>query len=487
MHRDDKIAMLQHFVKRPSDLARFGDIVEQSGEMEDGDATIAAIWSAVHRYWREYGAGVPHVILTQCLGEVPALRPQRDRIGGICASWYGDLNKGLPERHLVEMVEELRAETVARSLKSAVDSGADVKDAVSGAYRQLSASLDESRIRGSNMFDDAEYVLAPGYNRPPEPPRRPSYVDFLDFGHAGGMRDGEVAGFVIPSGGGKTTLALQLANECVKRREYVAICAFEQKMLYDIKVRAYVLASDSTRAVWEDPRRVPVDVRERCDSAQPVWRRHFRYFDHFCDLDFELRDISQVFEPVERWIENERREWKDAPDRESRPEPRLHSLVLDWWGVVRTALLKAHAGRSDQARRDLILDAKKAMPAWADRLGCRLYVMQQTKGASRTSKHVGSSDAQEDSNFDNFFQYCWGLTSKEENGERLKASLTKARGAATRTVSVRLDGERCRFHLYKSDRDRGEKVGSAAGGVSWTGDGGELDAKYVDGVDAMLQ
>lgn len=487
MLRDDKIAMLQHFVKRPGDLTRFGDIVEQSKAMEDGDATISTAWSAIYRYWREYGAGVPHVILTQCLGAVPALRAQRDRIGDVCASWYGDLNKGLPEKHLVEMIEELRSDTVARKLRNAVDSGEDVKDAIAGAHRQLSASLDDVRTQGSNMFDDTEYVLSPDYNRPPEPPRRPSYVDFLDFGHAGGMRDGEVAGFVIPSGGGKTTLALQLANECVKRNEYVAICAFEQKMLYDIKVRAYVLASDSTRAAWEDPRKVPVDVRSRCGAVQPRWQRYFRYFDHFCDLDFELRDISQVFEPVERWIEGEREIWANAPDRGDRPEPRLHSMVLDWWGVVRTALLKAHAGRSDQARRDLILEAKKSMPAWADRLGCRLYVMQQTKGNARTSKHVGSSDAQEDSNFDNFFQYGWGFTSKEENEENLKANLTKARGAATRSIPVRLDGERCRFHLYKSDRDRGEKVGSAVGGVTWTNDSGELDTKYVDGVDNMLE
>jgi RecA/RadA recombinase len=310
----------------------------------------------------------------------------------------------------------------------------DDPDAVGKAIDKASKAFNTNPFDGlkiENPFTNiAHYVQ--------EAARRPTNLPFMDRILDGGLCVGESIGILAPSGGGKTTMGLQFAAGQVEQEEHVLYLSTEQALRGDLAVRLFVLASRAERADFRyGYKGLSPDILNTLDKVSPLWEEYFHFVDCYSKKD-NIKSIDDIFTPLNELIEAGKR-------------PKL--VIIDWWGRLRDYLTlnNKDSARSDSDQRMMNRNWLHRVKKSAENKNLSVVVLHQLAGseAGKSAKHVASSHkAQEDSNFNNMFDWAFVL-SKKDSTDMVTMVADKARAAANTKVSLHLDGPHCKFTTGK--------------------------------------
>jgi hypothetical protein len=265
-----------------------------------------------------------------------------------------------------------------------------------------------------------------------EDERMPLGCNFIDLALDGGLAPKEAMLFVAPSGGGKTTLGMQMAAYRVARQSHVVYIATEQPLEGDMSMRQAMLATGATRKELRGgPQAASPEIRRRLEMAAQDWKAYFHFIDCRKSQKADFR-IEDIFVPIDRLLQ---------------AGCHIDFIILDWWGRLRNRMIMQMRSNSD-AR------ARYATSEWLDSLidgtkerDSRLMVLHQVKGAAAgkgPAARVTTHDAQEDSNLNNLFEFGFAV-SKLNSDNQCRINCDKARSTSRTDGYLQLDGERGRF------------------------------------------
>lgn len=279
---------------------------------------------------------------------------------------------------------------------------------------------------------------------------KPINVDYVDELLGGGMCDGEMIGMLAPSGGGKTTFSLQCFVS-LSMKEQAAYISCEQKPAGDLMQRISSLLTGAPKTSFGIVGNGLNASSEQAFSQAEERIERFRQNGVFIDATRQdIRSIDDLMRPIMEKI--------SAGFR-----PR--AVFLDWWGRIRSTLLRNNKFKSESEERRMSSDWLMQLKRYCDPVedggtGANIIITHQLSGeaASRSPGKISSShDAQEDKSFNNMFDFVLVAGAKDHGTKEVKWIAGKSRSRDNVEVRTRLDGLRCRFVLMsETDIDRME-------------------------------
>jgi len=457
MSSDEMILLLKHFTERPQDLETIGEALNRLGTFRKAPPALAVFFDRALNYWQMYNSRITYEELALCFRD-SGLDSSKDReILQHIRKWYEDgaLSEPLSRERLKDLVNEAKMESVSSriSVRGEVPHG-DI-DEMTRWSEEIHKELTEDLVNSEKPWNPTDPENDPR-NADTEADLRskiPFGVDWIDIGQGGGARPGETTAVIAPTGGGKTTVGFQLANSLVNAGRYVAHLSLEQCFKGDLQRRIMVLATESSREDWEDIREVPQHLWDRWDAKKYLWRQYYAGYEHFLrNPDFELKSLRQAFDPMMEHISTQHDQWVKDGRPDTVNEPVLDTVIVDWYGELLQLWKQTHVyGRDSSAMRDAAMNLKKGLRDWAEYMNVRMVILHQAKGAEAKNRRLSVHDAQEDSNFGDRMNYCWGLSGYEEGEGLVWAHMSKGRDAPKMTIPLHLNGERCRFEMTDPD------------------------------------
>lgn len=281
----------------------------------------------------------------------------------------------------------------------------------------------------------------------------PTYLDFLDLLLRGGTMRGDLCGFILPSGAGKTTIAWQAAYESAMRKKHVILVTFEQKYDTDLRTRITTLAAGTNKDTIKNmikTKSISVldDInRTQYKNSMELINKYLHVVDTFAQDNVGISSFKDLFETIVKNVNLE----KPGPDEEFDSERHPSLVVLDWWGPLRTKLLAAmpsYYGSDSQARRMYIQETLRNAKVVTQEFKTRTFIFHQSSGeqASKESgRRVVSQSAQEDKNFNNMFDYCFVTDQPNPTNYSMNLVMDKARGEKRAQTKIYLDGNHCKL------------------------------------------
>ena len=411
------------------------------------------IWTSAREYWVNIGAKegktIPKVwLVSDVKGRVSmSSNVILDDILVMIDEIFSTSMEDLGESAALEALRSIRDASLLSRVSLAVQDGSD--DAITQA-RQALAQHGKSLMPRERVINN---VLGSGsFTRLKTMVKETTGVDLLDELLNGGLSVGEKLGFVIPTGNGKTTLALQMADGTVRRNCHVAYISTEQGLNGDIQQRIFTLAASSAKDIWSiisdsydpsnpDPeqevkilkKNLSTQEFEEFEAARAQWNEYFHFFD-FTDTDSEVRSFDEIFQTLKAF--------------EAEHNIHFTYVYLDWWGALRGRIVGNVVSKGEQAVRDFVKQQFNVMADRALTYQWRVVVFQQMKGGEirKSQKQEPSGhDAQNDSNFPDFFDYCFASSQLDTKTKQGRWASAKVRTGAGNVVKVWLDGAHCKF------------------------------------------
>jgi len=356
--------------------------------------------------------GVEHMNIRAKLKEWFALPKDHEWSDLLVQDELQDFSSGVRRRELLEAVED-------------ADDRYKFRDAMARTMQAESVDL-FSEVKSTNPFSDIRKNMETAV-------RVPTGVDFIDLALEGGVRKGEVIGFIVPTSGGKTTLALQIADAQIRHGKHVAYLSTEQRLAGDISVRCFTLGARTSQDAFKyGYDKVDKDILETLNNVSETWLKYFHFFD--CTSQNAM-DVASALNPIRSM-------------QEAGIFPEI--VILDWWGRMKDRILGAQEksltdNQLRTASRNLLQDLKDQ----TELLGVTTMVTHQMAGAvaEKGPKHKPSShSAQEDKNFNNMMDFCFTI-SKKDAQSRVNLANDKARSTGNNSVRLTLDGAHCLFRM----------------------------------------
>ena len=214
-------------------------------------------------------------------------------------------------------------------------------------------------------------------------PQQETGYFLIDHCFGGLFPIGRMVLYVIPTKSGKTLMSLQFSKFLIEAGFTVMYMNFEQMMEGDLATRLYMMASDSSKQVWEnvtsfDDPKLPADVRERLEANMPMWQSQFfgyaaESFEDPNALNHGADSLKQTIQSkfIDRGIK--------IPDL----------IIVDWWKelwarCVASMQLTGRAWSPAEERAQEFLQFKK-LKLMAQVLGTRIMVFMQIKSALQAS------------------------------------------------------------------------------------------------------
>jgi len=264
--------------------------------------------------------------------------------------------------------------------------------------------------------------------------RCPTHIPWLDKLLSGGYRPGESIGILACTGGGKTTLGLQIIASMVQHQEHGVYFTAEQGLKGDMAHRCAVLCSGEPRKVfegdngWDD---VPKNVQDVVEAQRPAWRKYFHMVDLVSGgMDKEITGVHDIINPLQKLL------------NEGMP-PTI--VVLDWWGVLFDQFIANCPNVYDSAeKRRMSRKMIKQLTTFAQATGYSFVILHQVAPAAAKVNVVPSAeDAQEDKQWGQLFNTMIGFSKLYQN--RCLSGLGKSRSSQASQVNLYLNGPLCRF------------------------------------------
>lgn len=427
--------LLAHYVRRERiQLGMLGRIEDL--KLFDTYPDLCAIFNAVSTYRTAYG-GMPtcEAIIMELQNTCDDYRIPYSMLPPVEAmvkGWYRKTD--WDDTMIQDMFTDLLERQVTAQMKLTADSEEDPHKMRRALKKHLN-ELETDRFAFAveeNPFDNLEYYLS-------TVERYKTGVSFIDNMLDGGVQAGELLGIIAPSGGGKSTLAMQVSHGQVIREEHVVYFSTEQKLRGDLAVRTCVLATTRPRSDFRKSyKELSPAVQDDLLRVTPSWKRYFHFFD-VSDKEKPVKSIRDFLAPVYRLVEEKK-------------VPKI--IIVDWWGRLRDYMIMHCDETNETAIRRLSRNWLHHFKQEAEALGVSIILLHQLSGeqAERSAGHKPSThSAQEDKNFNNMMDWAFAIGKMDADAEAHFIA-DKARAAAKSEIKIKLDGPRCLF-VYAKNTD----------------------------------
>jgi len=438
--------IVKHLILRPHLLSAIGRRVLASDFLaEDGD--LHFLLNAVHMYFMEFNGIPPLDVLCRELNdqwiEMTPVGGQPPFPEEYLASYRRELTEWYKETQwadawcqqwLLDHLQRFEAQKLSRSMQSTDD-----LDEIKNAWEEA-----EDILRGDPFVNLHEQTAWDNiWDAMHEEERMKLGLQFMDNALDGGAAPKECILLVAPSGGGKTTIGMQLSAYRVARHSHVVYLSTEQALEGDMAMRQAMLGAQAPRSVLKKGRHAaPPDVLERLEVAKNEWKTYFHFVDCRKKAGGPNMRIEDLFAPIDRLL---------AMGQQ------IDLVVLDWWGRLRSRMLMQMQRSSDARDRNAASDWLDTLIQGIKDRNSRLLVLHQVKGAKAgmgANAKVTTHDAQEDSNLNNLFEFGFAV-GKLDSDNRTKINCDKARSSARTSGELELDGDRGMFKTVEPTTSTG--------------------------------
>jgi hypothetical protein len=431
--------ILRHLVRRETVLRSVYKEVKNL-HLFDDDAVMDIVWQVVAYFFETYNSTVTkEVILLELLRVFEEAPPEESGYTEEDVRILLDelfIEQEFMDKHVLELISKYKKQFHIAALTGEEDESLIRKhiDGLNTADRLKSEKYIPEEVRIFKNIKTIHDVL-PFLK---QTDRIPTGVDFVDRSLDGGVLNGEVVGFIMPTKAGKTTLSLQFGYESVFRKRHVVYLQFEQSIQGDLSIRQCVLASASTRSAWKlrEGELPSPEITNRFLQAAPYWDSYMHSYDGWVSSANPLRSPAEIFEIVAKLTAEGKK-------------PGL--VILDWWGQILNKLIVSNGIHKD--------DIKRAQQNWmheiktcAKECDVPVVIFHQLRGAAAGKKGLATAhDAQGDRDWPNLMDACF-VSSRKDSESHVTFRLDISRSTAcTDDIRVKLDGERCKFIADTAD------------------------------------
>jgi hypothetical protein len=438
------------------------DDVARAGVMSHPGAAL--IFDGLMAYCREHGELPPPLLLADDVRHRASASGDAVLAAATKTAWRAMFGKQVTAAsYCSSVLDERLREMAMERLRDAAEDADPNDEASRRAIREMALGLDApGRPRVGDLRVD---TFRPGTGRRCKQGAKKLYhVDWLDGMTMGGGADGDTLLMVIPSGGGKTTIGLQMAHGAAMVGKHTTIVYTEQSPATDpdIQLRQCVLASKAPRTVWMQINETIQDVPD--DEADERWnllveaRLTPGQLTHLRDgLDkwrshVDLLDcVSHPIEDLDAFLVGLDEDWTARGI-----EP--YTLVFDWLGPLFSSLAASRNLRSDREFRDLQQTTIKRIKGFCADRRVRGVFFHQTAGASVKPNTTGAPSAssfrgQESSTLPLLNTYSMAATTQFAEGLFWMVA-DKMRSAKQCRRRLRMDGLMCRVDEAREEKAR---------------------------------
>ncbi len=276
-------------------------------------------------------------------------------------------------------------------------------------------------------------------------PRVLTGVNFIDTATNGGIRPGELIGFLAPSGGGKTTLSNQLAIATALNKRHVFVFTYEEPPTPEYLIPVRACAARIDRNIIEragNINNLPPAELERYNKIRPEINRYL----HFVDMSGAMSTGQGFGGPTE--IAAILRQYADEGIK-------ADAFIVDWfWPMMMRWMAQAPsvAGRKNVEMRNIGQETVDMLHQVAGEFNCWGWVNQQLAPADAQKK--GKHEHQAAAEFKSFSWYlngCFTLNMLDETKSTGTLNYSKARTAKRGSQEIKLLGEFATFELQSED------------------------------------
>lgn len=438
--------IVKHLILRPHLMGAVGQSVLACDYLdEDGD--LKFLLHASYTYYKEFHSLPPLDVLcreindhwiemSQSAGQHIFPEDYLAKYRAELTIWYQETNWADEwcQQWVLDYLQRFEAQRLSRNMQN-LDDIEEIKKVYKDADDILSGDPFVN-LHEQSAWDDIWGAMH-------EDERMKLGCQFIDNALDGGLAPKEAILLVAPSGGGKTTIGMQLSAYRVARHSHVVYLATEQALEGDMAMRQAMLGAQTPRSVLKLGKgSASPELLQRLDAIAGEWKTFF----HFVDCrkkskGAELR-VEDLFAPVDRLISM---------------GVSVDLIVLDWWGRLRSRMLMQMQRSSDARDRNAASDWLDTLIQGVKDRNSRLLVLHQVKGAKAgmgANARVSTHDAQEDSNLNNLFEFGFAM-GKLNSDNQAGIFCDKARTSARTDGHLQLDGDRGVFKTLDATTSTG--------------------------------
>lgn len=291
-------------------------------------------------------------------------------------------------------------------------------------------------------------------------PRHPTGVSFLDTMLGGGVRMGELYGFLAPSGGGKTTLGNQLAVEVSQRNQLTVVMSYEQPVNGEYLIPVYACATKIPRAKWEQiNEHVPIEAVLNPEEIKIFNSTRQMINNNLCFVDMSGLNANGTSFTGFGGVDEIRAKLDNIQQTKGR---KIDALIVDWfWPLVIRAYDRmnlSHGKRIDsRVYAQSVVDSLRALCSQFD---CWGWLNHQLNPAEAKKKRAMSfEDAAELKSFAWYLHGCFCLDKLTEEDQTGTIHFSKARNQKNSSRVVQLHGNVATFVDNGDDLVLDDKLG----------------------------
>lgn len=445
--REDLDVLLIHLVRSPETIqVALGANLSPEDFDPSTEQVHALLWSVSKSHWSTYSKTIAKpFVFPEIVKLIKDTEMDESSFRDSCQATIADV-WSIEEKDLLpalanKLIDEfIFSRKVSSEFLNAIERTGHLDQKLWDAYQEKRSKF---RVGTGNVImpfaQDAVPMLG-------QTPRDPTGVMFLDHMMGGGVRCGELYGFLAPSSGGKTTFSTQLLYEFCRRNHRAVLLSYEEKVTPEYLAKLYATAVGVSLNRLEKITSIndfTDDERKRYDRVASEVR------DNLAILDMSGSDGTGSGSGGVDEIDAMLTKYESMGKK-------FEAVIIDWfWPMLsRRFQLEENKRITDERKYvQLLTDKLKQM---ALRHNCWIWVNQQLSPAKSAAKKVEWYDSAEAKSFAWYMNGCFVLTGLSKDGIGT-FRYSKARSGAKTEVIIRLRGEFARFEWVNDEVEYDER------------------------------
>ena len=336
-------------------------------------------------------------------------------------------------------VQKLAKREVTRRIGTMLTTNPDF-EALKKSIEQASSSVDElvedeSQNARKFLFHPFAEISTLVRNLP----RLPTGINYLDQASHGGARLGELWLVAGPSGGGKSTTAVQLAVAQALMGVSTVWVTYEQTLYGDLSERMIANVTDTSLDVIRDRgfENLPENVRDSFQSAVEAVKYKLTALDmaQFTPDPADPKDDGGMYT-----VCREVKKLKDAGEN-------VQVVVVDWIGVMVSRICARTGQDADRMFKSIVRQEVLKTRDFAEKNNVFFLFFHQTDTKAQDARPTflpGMTNTREDKGMAYYFDCVFTIGRKDKH-DICWFNPAKTRKANTRPITLHLVGDKARF------------------------------------------
>ena len=443
--------LMAHLIRHKKTIDAVHDRVLVSDIHSMHTYVVAMLWGFSKEYFEQYGEPIPRPILEAKLADHVSdgavLDVTTDELVDFVDWVYSIPEEDFNYEEAISYTRKLLEETrVHNRVRDAMLAGIGDMDSL---LSSLQTGIDDTKIGSSDIINPMDHIE--GFLGGMKPtPLGGAEVNYFNVLCQGGLRPGEVAVVLGPSGGFKTTMALDICCAMANASEYAMYLSYEQSYGggdLPIRIAARLTGIDKTRLESVKPQDLTLDEQKALIDAKQK-AQYLQFLDRSTRCVDSLSSIAEHIRTADR--------------KGRKPKLVVIDQLLTWlerWPDVNQDTIRTTA-------RDIMAPLKNDIAA---KYGVSFLVLHQVTaalGSGSSTRVPHHTDSQECKGICNWvdFGIAMGNLDTKYNVFWISASKTR-RGSAVKLL-IRPDGEHCHLQTCGDVTVTREGQFRNAGGVN---------------------